>query len=66
MGAIVDLEADITLLRKYKEGRIVDKTDIDQLNRLANVGLIKKGLIIQSREITARSTEIGLKILSEL
>jgi hypothetical protein len=54
------------LLLKYKEGEdVTDQDDIPKLEMLASVGLIKKGISTKRRQITAKTTSMGLGLLSD-
>jgi hypothetical protein len=56
---------DKKLLRKYKHGRTVDtKEELDKLDRLANLGLIQKGMNFDGLKITAKTSELGMTLLS--
>ena len=47
-------------------GRIIDIIDTSDLNRLASIGFVKKGVILRERKVTAKTTAIGMKILSDI
>ena len=54
---------DERILKKYKIGRDVDDEDLEKINELASIGLIKKGLSLERLKITAKTTELGLKFI---
>ena len=51
------------ILKKYKNGRDIDDEDLPKINELASIGLIKKGLSLERLKITAKTTELGLKLI---
>jgi hypothetical protein len=60
------IHGDIELLMKYQTGRIIDPIDTPNLNRLASIGFVKKGVILRERKITAKTTAVGIKIITDL
>ena len=54
------------LLLKYRDGEDVDdENDVPKLELLASVGLIKNGISTKRDKITAKTTSIGLGLLSD-
>ena len=61
------IQNDVEILKKYETGGIIDIGDLPTLNRLENIGFIKKGIILQGKKcITAKTLPIGLKLIEEL
>jgi|WetSurMetagenome_2_1015567.scaffolds.fasta_scaffold72221_2 hypothetical protein len=55
---------DIELLQKYKDGRIIDTCDLQEIRRLVNIGFMTKvGVILDGKKRTTRTSPVGLKIL---
>ena len=54
---------DIEILRRYEAGKDIEDSDIQKLDELASVGLIRKGISIKRRQVTAKTTPLGLKLL---
>jgi len=54
---------DIEILRRYEVGKDIEDSDIQKLDELASVGLIRKGISIKRRQVTAKTTPLGLKLL---
>lgn len=52
------------LLEKYRNGEDVDDADMPKLDILASIGLIKKGISIKRKKITAKTTSSGIGLLS--
>jgi len=57
------VKEDIEILRHYKVGKDIEDSDIQKLNELASIGLIRKGISIKRRRVTAKTTPLGLKLL---
>ena len=55
---------DEMILRAYKNGKDVDDIDLPKINELASIGLIKKGMSFKRQQITAKTTSLGLKLIS--
>ena len=54
---------DIEILRRYEVGKDIEDSDIQKLDELASIGLIRKGISIKRRRVTAKTTPLGLKLL---
>ncbi len=54
---------DIEILRRYEAGKDIEDNDIQKLDELASIGLIRKGISIKRRRVTAKTTPLGLKLL---
>ena len=54
---------DIEFLKRYEVGKDIEDSDIQKLDELASVGLIRKGISIKRRRVTAKTTPLGLKLL---
>ena len=63
MPASQTVKEDIEILRHYKVGKDIEDSDIQKLNELASIGLIRKGISIKRRRVTAKTTPLGLKLL---
>jgi len=57
------IKEDIEILRRYKVGKDIEDSDIQKLDELASIGLIRKGISIKRRRVTAKTTPRGLKLL---
>jgi hypothetical protein len=53
------------LLLKYRDGEDVDPKDMSKLNVLASIGMVKKGISIKRKTITAKTTPTGIGVLGE-
>jgi len=56
---------DVALLEKYRIGRVLDVEDKVNVARLNSVGLIRCGYDLDMMMKTARTTDIGLKLLND-
>jgi hypothetical protein len=54
---------DIEILKRYEVGKDIEDSDIQKLDELASIGLIRKGISIKRRRVTAKTTPLGLKLL---
>ena len=63
MPANQTIKEDIEILRRYKVGKDIEDSDIQKLDELASIGLIRKGISIKRRRVTAKTTPLGLKLL---
>ena len=54
---------DIEILRRYETGKDIEESDRQKLDELASIGLIRKGISIKRRQVTAKATPLGLKLL---
>lgn len=63
MPANQTIKEDIEVLRRYKVGKDIEDSDIQKLDELASIGLIRKGISIKRRRVTAKTTPRGLKLL---
>ncbi len=63
MPANQTIKEDIEILRRYKVGKDIEDSDIQKLDELASIGLIRKGISIERRRVTAKTTPRGLKLL---
>ena len=59
-----EIEDDLKILEKYKDGRDIDPGDFSKVNELASIGLMKKGLSIRRKKSTAKTTPLGRKLIS--
>jgi len=57
------IREDIEFLKRYEVGKDIEDSDIQKLDELASVGLIRKGISIKRRRVTAKTTPLGLKLL---
>jgi hypothetical protein len=55
---------DLVILRKYIEGRDIDSEDAQSVERLCRVGLMKKGISLKRRKVTARTVGVGITMVS--
>jgi len=53
-----------TLLRKYADGADISREDKDLVNELARIGLLRIGYSLRRRQSTARTTRLGMKVIS--
>ena len=63
MPANQTIKEDIEILRRSKVGKDIEDSDIQKLDELASIGLIRKGISIKRRRVTAKTTPQGLKLL---
>jgi len=61
MQAETEKERDIEILKKYLNGRVIDRKDFSKLFFLERVGYIKMPLSYRG---TAHTTDLGKKFLS--
>ena len=54
---------DIEFLKRYEVRKDIEDSDIQKLDELASIGLIRKGISIKRRRVTAKTTPLGLKLL---
>lgn len=57
------IREDIEFLKRYEVGKDIEDSDIQKLDELASIGLIRKGISIKRRRVTAKTTPLGLKLL---
>ena len=57
---------DIKFLKKYEfGGRVKNEAEMETVNRLASLGLMKKGVELKGEgAVTATVTSLGLKLIS--
>jgi hypothetical protein len=53
----------VNLMRKYRDGRDVEDGDLPYIRELCSVGMMKTGVSLKRRKITAKPIELGLKII---
>lgn len=53
----------VPLLLKYKHGEDIEDEDKSKLDTMASIGLIKKGISIKRKRITAKTTSTGIGLL---
>ena len=57
---IIDVvKSDMKILKKYSTGKDVDPADEARLDELAAIGLVRNGLSIKRKKITAKTTPAG-------
>jgi hypothetical protein len=57
--------SDDKLLRKYKNGADIDDADEPYIRVLCDIGLMKTGISMKRKKITAKTTEEGLMVIGE-
>ena len=55
---------DVEILKKYKDGEDIPSNELQKINELASIGLVKKGMSFKRLKITAKTSELGLKLIS--
>jgi|GEM_PF-5885637 len=55
---------DLRILRKYKKGKAIDPVDLRGVERLASMGLIRRGFDTETIVPTAITTELGKSAIS--
>jgi hypothetical protein len=63
MQSKANLKEYVPLLLKYKNGEDIDDADKPKLDTMASIGLIKKGISIKRKKITAKTTSTGIGLL---
>jgi len=54
---------DEDILRKYRDGRDLDPEDAPHVRELCSVGMMKTGLSLQRKVITAKTIGLGLRLI---
>ena len=54
---------DADILNYYKDGNFVRPGDLDKVEELASIGLIRMGVSFREYEETAITTELGLRFI---
>ena len=54
------------LLKKYKDGRDLDKEDSEEVHELATIGLFHIGISLKRKKVTAKTTPLGVKLINYL
>jgi len=60
-----DLEKDLNLLEKYKDGGDLDPEDIEAVNILCSIGLMNRGISLKRKVVTAKTTGTGLGLIGK-
>jgi hypothetical protein len=60
------IKSDIEIMKKYKDGKDVDEIDMPHIRELCSIGLMKTGISIKRKVITAKTIGIGLKLIGEV
>jgi hypothetical protein len=55
---------DETILTYYKEGKDIRDDDVEIVNELSSIGLMKKGISLKRKVVTAKTSTLGLKLIS--
>ena len=55
---------DEKILTFYKDGKDVVQKDIRVVNELASIGLMNKGISLKRKVVTAKTSALGLKLIS--
>ena len=58
-----DLEKDLEIIRKYRDGRDIDEEDLPRIDVLCSIGLMNKGISLKRKVITAKPTCVGIGLL---
>jgi len=61
---LCNIHKDVYLLKKYQHGRDLDAADSQEIDVLASVGLIKKGISFKRRKVTVKTSALGMKLIS--
>lgn len=51
------------VLMKYKDGGVIEESDVVTIDELSSVGLITKGIDTIAIKSTARTTDLGRKLI---
>ena len=54
---------DVETLRSYAKGMVIKKEDSAKINKLARIGLIKKGIRLSEGEETAKTSALGMRLI---
>ena len=60
------MKREYQILLKYKDGRDIDPEDKEIINELCSIGLMNRGISLKRKQITAKITFLGRKILGEI
>ena len=65
MGMKSNISEDVRILNAYKEGKDISLTDLEKIEELASIGLVKKGISLKRRKVTAKTTALGLRLIKQ-
>jgi hypothetical protein len=60
------IRKDVELIKKYKDGRDMDADDEPTIRELCSIGMMKTGISIKRKVITAKTIGIGRKLIGEI
>lgn len=58
-------EIEEAILRKYKDGRDLDEGDRVYVEYFCSIGMMKKGISLRRRAVTAKTIGLGLRLIGE-
>ena len=60
-----NISEDVRILNAYKEGKDISLADLEKIEELASIGLVKKGISLKRRKVTAKTTALGLRLIKQ-
>jgi hypothetical protein len=60
------LESELTVLRRYRDGAVIEKADQNMINRLSSIGLLKMGLDLETMRETTKPTAMGNRLIEDI
>ena len=54
---------NMDILKYYRDGKIVKEDDLDKVEELASIGLIRMGMNFRKSQETAKTTKLGLRFI---
>lgn len=64
MAACNSIIQDEAILTYYKKGNDIRTQDVRIVNELSSIGLMKKGISLKRKVVTAKTSALGLKLIS--
>ena len=55
---------DMKMLEKYKDGKDIVEADLEKINELASIGLIRKDVSFRRRKVIAKTSALGMELIS--
>jgi len=60
------INKELKILEDYKNGKIVDPSDLEIIDELAMVGFIRRGVSLKMKKPTAKTTTLGLSFVQDM
>jgi hypothetical protein len=54
---------DVKTLRSYAKGKVIEEGDSAKINKLTQIGLMKKGIRLSDGEETAKTSALGMRLI---